>query len=196
MTSERITLEIMREADVPAVAALQALAFAVDGGAAPDARANPRSEEHRVSESQLREELARPWARLWILREAAAQDDVSREGAAGVLAFLIAWHVADELHVLSVATNPEHRRKGLARRLMVHAIDFARIHKGRLILLEVRRSNANAIALYRSLAFFAMNVRRAYYADGEDAVEMALVMDPETGILMPRADDVRIDEAT
>ena len=49
------------------------------------------------------------------------------------------------------------------------------------VLLEVRRSNAPAIALYRALGFFAMGVRARYYPDDEDAVEMVLALDLETG---------------
>ena len=47
------------------------------------------------------------------------------------------------------------------------------------VLLEVRRSNAAAIALYRALGFFAMGVRARYYPDDEDAVEMVLALRPE-----------------
>ena len=41
-------------------------------------------------------------------------------------------------------------------------------------------ANERAIALYRSLGFFATNVRRRYYDDGEDAVEMRLLLDEST----------------
>lgn len=170
MIRGRVTVDTMSEADIADVVALQAYAF-------------PSSDPGHASAVQLREELARPFAHLWV-----ARDDGAR-----VLAFLLAWLVVDELHVLNVATHPDHRRKGMARLLMDHAIGFSRAHKGRLVLLEVRRSNAAAIALYRALAFFAMGVRRAYYADGEDAVEMALLMDPETGEIKPHADEVRLD---
>ncbi len=54
-----------------------------------------------------REELAKPWTRCWVARE---------EGRA--LAFLLAWHVADELHVLNIATAPEARRRGVGTALM------------------------------------------------------------------------------
>ncbi len=189
MTSGSVIIDTMTEADLAEVAALQATAFP------PHAASSGRGGENatdagRATESQLREELARPWARLWVAREAVARQ---ADGAGRALAFLLAWHVADELHVLNVATHPDHRRRGIALRLMEHAIDFARAHKGRLVLLEVRRSNAAAIALYRRLTFFAMGLRRAYYSDGEDAVEMGLIMDTETGVVVPHADEARID---
>jgi ribosomal-protein-alanine N-acetyltransferase len=43
-------------------------------------------------------------------------------------------------------------------------------------MLEVRRSNAPAIALYRALGFLHDTVRRGYYQDGEDAVLMSLAL--------------------
>ena len=50
-----------------------------------------------------------------------------------------------------------------------------------MALLEVSCANTPAIELYSSLGFFQMNLRRGYYANGEDAIEMALelpVADP------------------
>jgi ribosomal-protein-alanine N-acetyltransferase len=58
----------------------------------------------------------------------------------------------------------------------------------------VRRSNRDARRFYRRLGFSAMGVRPGYYADnGEDAIEMALELDPETGRIVPGRDEIRID---
>ncbi len=62
----------------------------------------------------------------------------------------------------------------------------------RHVLLEVRRSNASAIALYRRLGFVAMGVRARYYPDDEDAVEMVLRLDPRTGVVVPGEDEVTL----
>lgn len=110
-------------------------------------------------------ELDRPFAHLWLAWHP------ERPLPAG---FLLAWDVADELHVLDVATHPAVRRRGVARALLQHALDHARDRAARVALLEVRASNAAAIALYASHGFAETNVRERYYADGEDALEMAL----------------------
>src|SRR5687768_15728706 len=56
---------------------------------------------------------------------------------------------------------------------------YARARSARLVLLEVRRSNAAAIALYRALGFEEAGVRRGYYSDdGEDALEFRLELTP------------------
>jgi len=131
-------------------------------------------------------ELERPWARVWIARP---------EGEGTVPhAFLVAWHVADELHILNIATVPAMRRRGLGTSLMTVALEYAAANGVRLILLEVRRSNRDARRFYRRLGFSAMGVRPGYYADnGEDAIEMALELDPETGRVLPGRDEIRID---
>jgi ribosomal-protein-alanine N-acetyltransferase len=143
----------------------------------------------RMSEGQLRAEFERPWARMWVAREDARPESGQPSPA---VAFVIAWHVADELHVLNVATREDCRRRGIARRLMDHVVAHARAVQVKHLLLEVRRSNAPAIALYRALGFFAMGVRARYYPDDEDAIEMVLAFDTETGEIVPHADEVRL----
>jgi ribosomal-protein-alanine N-acetyltransferase len=104
---------------------------------------------------------------------------------------LLAWHVADELHVLDVATHPELRRRGYGRALMQQSLAYAKENHIRHLLLEVRRSNVPAIRLYRDCGFFAMGIRKRYYPDDEDAVEMALVLD-ERGEVDKRRDEVSV----
>ena len=148
-----VRIEPMTEADVETVAAM-------DGPT-------------HMTQDNVREELQRPWSKLWVAREAGV------EGA--VVAFLVAWHVSDELHVLNVTTRVDRRRRGIGRAVMSEAVAYGRRHAVRHLLLEVRRSNRAAIAMYRGLGFFAMGVRSKYYPDDEDAVEMVLALDPATG---------------
>lgn len=81
----------------------------------------------------------------------------------------------DEASVLNLATHPEHRRRGYARELLerVIAATLARRPAVKLLRLEVRRSNAAAIRLYRRLGFAVVGRRPMYYeAEGEDALLM------------------------
>jgi ribosomal-protein-alanine N-acetyltransferase len=162
------TIEAMSAADIGDVLAIETASF------------EEGSRQGRLDDAKLKEELARPWARLWLARRNKQ-----------TLAFILVWHVADELHVLDIATQPEARRTGLARRLMDYALEYARTNAIRHMLLEVRRSNVAAIRLYRACGFFAMGLRPKYYADDEDAVEMALMLDA-SGEVVRRADEVRI----
>jgi [ribosomal protein S18]-alanine N-acetyltransferase len=147
--------------------------------AAIDAASFPQT---RPAEEHIREELGRPWTRVWVARDGLR-----------VVGYLLSWHVADELHVLQVAAAPSDRRKGIGRGLLDQALAFAVAEHVRLVLLEVRPSNTAAIALYRRAGFAATHVRREYYTDGEDALEMLLELDPVTGARISRADEVRLD---
>ena len=138
-------------------------------------------ESTRMNEDHLRTELAREWARTWVAREGTS-----------VVGYLLTWHVADELHVMNVATRADRRRQGIARALMNEAVAYARDKHVKHMLLEVRRSNAAAIALYRGFGFFAMGVRARYYPDDEDAVEMVLLFDVATGKIVEHPDEVRL----
>ena len=116
------------------------------------------------------EELEREWAHVDILRERASKL---------VLAFVNYWLVRDEVHVLNVATHPEHRRHGHAARLIEHVVAFAHRHRCRYITLEVRRSNQPAIRLYRKYGFRPVGIRPNYYVeDNEDAIVMLLELMP------------------
>jgi ribosomal-protein-alanine N-acetyltransferase len=89
-----------------------------------------------------------------------------------IMAYLV-WRqtFTDEFEILSLATLPLHRRKGVARAL-IH--EFCSAHKGN-VFLEVRESNHGAIAFYLSMGFERTGVRHAYYGDnGEGAIVMKL----------------------
>ncbi len=126
---------------------------------------------HPWSEAQLRSELGRAYSSL--LCAESAQDVGT---AARIDGFIVYWVIHDELHVLDVATAPEARRRGLARALMEEALADGVRRGATRAMLEVRTSNAPAIALYRALGFIHDTIRRRYYQDGEDAVLMSLVL--------------------
>jgi [ribosomal protein S18]-alanine N-acetyltransferase len=167
-------IDAMRETDVASVAALEALSF-------PTATTDVGPTKER--EGRLREELARPWSHAWVVRDASDR----------AIAFLLVWHVADEIHVLNVATHPSHRRRGIGRSLVDATIEFARAKKATHVRLEVRRSNESALRMYRPAGFFVVAIRKSYYPDGEDAIDMDLLLDPGTGDVLRREDETRLD---
>ena len=115
------------------------------------------------------EELERPWARIWVVR---------LEPGAEPAGFALVWHAADEVHLLDLAVDPSARRRGVGRALVAAVLAYARENQARLVLLEVRRSNHAAIALYRSAGFSENGVRRGYYSDnGEDAALMCVELE-------------------
>jgi [ribosomal protein S18]-alanine N-acetyltransferase len=112
------------------------------------------------------EELDRDWAHVDVLKE---------RGQGPVLGFINYWLVRDEVHILNVASHPDHRRRGHAQRMLQHVIDFSKREACRYITLEVRRSNHGAIRLYRKFGFRPVGIRPNYYVeDNEDAIVMLL----------------------
>ena len=124
------------------------------------ARRTPGLQDSLVTRARSSGELLHDWSTILIAAPApaGAPDEPS------VYGFLIYWSVHDELHILNIATDPLHRRKSVARRLMVAALEQGRARGARLVTLEVRRSNLPAITLYRDLGFRAVGVRPNYYA--------------------------------
>lgn len=92
-------------------------------------------------------------------------------------AFAITQVVLDEATLFNIAVDPDFQRRGLGRMLLEHLIDELEKRGVVTLWLEVRASNAAAIALYESLGFNEATIRRNYYptAQGhEDAIIMAL----------------------
>ena len=74
-------------------------------------------------------------------------------------------------HIMNVAVDPRQRRQGIATALLDELI--GRLGEDARITLEVRPSNAGAIALYERFGFLGAGMRRRYYQDnGEDALIM------------------------
>lgn len=92
-------------------------------------------------------------------------------------AFAITQVVLDEATLFNIAVDPAFQRRGLGRALLEHLIRELEARDVFTLWLEVRASNAAAIALYESLGFNEATIRRNYYptAEGrEDAIIMAL----------------------
>ena len=89
-----------------------------------------------------------------------------------MVGFLICSRYDTVWHIMNVAVDPDRRRQGLASALLTDLL--RRIDgRGARFTLEVRESNAGAIALYERFGFRAAGRRRRYYQDnGEDAVIM------------------------
>jgi tRNA threonylcarbamoyl adenosine modification protein YeaZ/ribosomal-protein-alanine acetyltransferase len=100
-------------------------------------------------------------ARLYLLQAPGGQ----------VVAYCACWVVFDELHINSLAVDPEFRRRGVARHLLRHVMAEAAASGVTAATLEVRASNEPARLLYEGLAFQVEGVRRDYYRDPrEDAL--------------------------
>ena len=92
-----------------------------------------------------------------------------------VIGMLVLWMIVDEAHIATLAIHPDHRRQGLAKRLLVEALRTAYQEGARQALLEVRAGNEAAQAMYHTFGFEEVGRRAKYYKDnGEDAILMTL----------------------
>ena len=81
--------------------------------------------------------------------------------------------VLDEGYITNVAVFPSCRRQGVAEALLHELLHRADEKKLAFVTLEVRASNAPAIALYEKNGFQPVGVRKNYYsAPTEDGVLM------------------------
>lgn len=123
-----------------------------------------------------------PWTRGNFIDSLAAGylAELLCEGAVPI-GYFVAMQGVDELHLLNVTVAPEHQGRGHGRDLLRAVQGHAAQQGLQRVLLEVRRSNLRAQALYRRLGFAEIGQRRGYYpaatppAQGrEDALVMAL----------------------
>ncbi|HWV37439.1 MAG TPA: ribosomal protein S18-alanine N-acetyltransferase [Vulgatibacter sp.] len=123
-----------------------------------------RAFAHPWSAELLRRELTHDWSTILLALEGGH-----------IVGFVIFWVVVDEIHVLNVAVDPAHRRRGIARILMAELLERGRAGGLSMATLEVRRSNEPALALYEALGFRNVGVRKGYYVEErEDAIVMTV----------------------
>jgi ribosomal-protein-alanine N-acetyltransferase len=90
---------------------------------------------------------------------------------ARIVGFVICARYDEAYHIMDIAVDPERRRAGVATALLDAVLQQA--GQDANYTLEVRVSNAGAIALYERYGFRGVGVRPRYYADnGEDAIIM------------------------
>ena len=91
-----------------------------------------------------------------------------------ILGYAVLSAVLDEGNLDNIAVAPDHRRQGVADALLSAVTGFGRDNLA-VLMLEVRASNAPAIALYEKHGFVAVGRRKNYYdMPREDAVLMTL----------------------
>ena len=136
-------LETMNAAPVAQIAALEKICFS-----------DPWSE--RSIASELDNKLA-----FWL---------VAVEGES-VTGYIGSQTVMEETDMMNVAVHPDFRRQGIAEALVSGLVEQLKAMGSHCLTLEVRASNAPAIALYEKLGFAEIGRRKNYYRNPrEDAL--------------------------
>ena len=118
-----------------------------------------------------------PWSRSMFASEIAKPSSICLGAfdaeTDGLLGYLIISRYVDAWHVMNVAVEPAHRRRGIATALLDRLFELTAEDGRRGYTLEVRVSNTHAIQLYERLGFQGRGIRRGYYTDNrEDALIM------------------------
>lgn len=132
-----------KEEDLPSIAEIEKLSFS-----------DPWSEQ------SLKETFASS-----VFKGFVAEEDGRVIGYSGVL-------FCYDAEIALIAVHPSFRRRGIAGKLLDRSLAFSEEKGAENVFLEVRTSNAPARALYESRGFIPISIRKAYYADGEDAIVM------------------------
>ena len=144
MTTDSITIRPLGYSDLPQVIAIERRAFTTPWSLA-----------------MFVLELSKPSG---LCLAAVDEDDT-------MLGYLICARYDTVWHLMNIAVDPAMRRRGIARTMLEQMIE--RAGADREYTLEVRTSNAPAIALYERFGFRPAGTRPRYYRDnGEDAVIM------------------------
>ncbi|TMF88345.1 MAG: ribosomal-protein-alanine N-acetyltransferase [Chloroflexi bacterium] len=143
---EQLTIEPMREADVPAVQIIERDIFSTPW---------PRN-------AYYRELASRNSAHYIVLRK-----DEEIVGYAGM------WRMYDEAHVTTIGVRHDVQHSGYGRVLFAALVQAAYDMGAKWVTLEVRTSNDNAMRMYEAFGFKVIGRRKGYYTDnGEDAIVM------------------------
>ena len=85
-----------------------------------------------------------------------------------VVGFMIYEVPKNRIHLLNMATAPEHRRRGVAGQMVQKLIGKLANQKRSKIVLEVRETNLPALLFFRTIGFRATNILRNFYEDKQE----------------------------
>ena len=122
-----------------------------------EASVNPQPWSRQLFEGELN---LSPNCRHWLV----AVSSGTIVGFGGVM------FAADTAHLMSLGVAGAQARNGIGQRLCVELFREARRRGASELTLEVRLSNAAAIALYEKFNMTRAGIRPGYYPDGEDAL--------------------------
>ena len=125
------------------------------------------------SSGTMRKELVNPYCYYLVGFRPETPDQID------AYAGLLSPQGAREADIQTIAVATTARRSGLGRTLVLTLMNEARNRGAREVFLEVRADNPSAKALYTSLGFEQLAIRKRYYQpDGVDAIVMRAEVTP------------------
>lgn len=93
-----------------------------------------------------------------------------------LLGYFVAMKGVDEVHLLNLTVAPAFQRQGWSRVMLDALATWARGQGAQWLWLEVRESNARAIAVYERHGYRRVGLRKNYYPARDGLREHAVVM--------------------
>jgi ribosomal-protein-alanine N-acetyltransferase len=91
-----------------------------------------------------------------------------------IVGYIITCIEGNAAHVISIATDPQYRRRGVGKSLLCTALSLLAKGEVQEVFLEVRVTNEAALSLYRAAGFELVETLKNYYSDGEDGYRLSL----------------------
>ncbi|HIX89405.1 MAG TPA: ribosomal protein S18-alanine N-acetyltransferase [Candidatus Agathobaculum pullicola] len=134
----------------------------------------PMAERHLAALAEIEKACFHaPWSEAMLREELDKGIFLVAEQDGQAVGYVGCQTVLDEGYITNVAVSPDCRRQGIGRALIAELVSCARAKELSFVTLEVRASNASALALYEGAGFGRVGVRKNFYsAPSEDAVLM------------------------
>jgi len=120
-----------------------------------------------------------PWSRSLLEQEFSKPFGfhfVTRDKDNKIIGYLCGCLIKGELQINNLSIHPVFQNCGLGTQLLRHVLIVAQYEGAEKAFLEVRKTNTKAIHLYRKTGFKAVDIRKRYYNDNEDAIVMVKVL--------------------
>ncbi len=89
-----------------------------------------------------------------------------------IMAYGDIWFMFENADICNIAVASDYQHRGYGQRMLNALFREAIKNEVEFVHLEVRPSNEYALKLYQKNEFIQTRIRKSYYEDGEDAIEM------------------------
>ncbi len=127
--------------------------------------------------------FAHPWSIAEFEQLLSASETLADAALGGkdqaLFGFILSRLAGDESEILTVATDPPHRKSGIGSKLLTAHLAKLAARRVKHVFLEVDQNNTAARALYARFGFQQVGERKAYYrtSDGDRATALVMRLD-------------------
>lgn len=93
---------------------------------------------------------------------------VLKDQAGELLGYCVTMTAGDDEELLTITVRPDALGRGYGKKLMQEVVAGARLRQANQLFLEVRESNRTAIRLYEQMGFRISGMRKNYYPTPAD----------------------------